>query len=257
MSPRNFAISDATALGSVHLVNGPISFVTYRGVPEEMKGTFFAEGAEDGLRERCGGKENCDQFLIGMRSRPTATNRERCELFANVEDLAPPLQFLLSCGPLGDLKRAQSSLPDDVPLRVLGAGLTPLEWAARRGHFDIAEWLATDPRTSHLLTLGAPIAWACYGNHVDIAKILCDNGADSTATNDAAYDMPPLHLAAENGSLAAVKWLVNDQGHDIFQRHPKTQHNIRSSIRRLVAFDSCPDLSAVDAFADDLGVPLL
>ena len=66
-----------------------------------------------------------------------------------------------------------------------GVGFTALDWAARKGRHEIAEFLATDPRTRALVTMGAPVGWACYTNHVELAKVrrlstkyICDNIAN-------------------------------------------------------------------------------
>ena len=99
-------------------------------------------------------------------------------------------------------------------------GFTCLDWAARKGRFEIAKFLATDPRTTALTTMGAPVGWACYTNHVDLAKMLVACGASASATNDCLFHrIPPMLLAAENGSLLAMKWLVEDLGHDIHMTH--------------------------------------
>ena len=46
--------------------------------------------------------------------------------------------------------------------------------------------------------------------------MLVRHGASATATNQVLFwGMPPLLLAAENGSLLALKWLVEEMGHDI------------------------------------------
>ena len=99
--------------------------------------------------------------------------------FTSVDELLP-LQYLLVCGPLKDLASAQrlvashghTSVVDEqgnaaaFALAMLPhAGFTALDWAARKGNFDIAQRLATDRRASSLLRAGAPVAWACYTLH--------------------------------------------------------------------------------------------
>ena len=50
-----------------------------------------------------------------------------------------------------------------------GVGFTALEWASRKGHLDIVEWLVT--RGGADASVGMPAFWACYTNHVHIAKV--------------------------------------------------------------------------------------
>lgn len=78
------------------------------------------------------------------------------------------------------------------------------------------KWLLTDPRTASLVHSGAPVGWACYTGRVEIARLLVSYGASSHATDDAMYShRPPLLLAAENAQLESMRWLVEEQGHDI------------------------------------------
>ena len=104
---------------------------------------------------------------------PDLTQELKLEFLAP-DQLPPFLEYLLACGPLKDLARAQRLLDahgHTVVTDPLGngadfglvslphAGFTALDWAARKGNFEIAQWLATDPRTSSLLHAGAPVAW--------------------------------------------------------------------------------------------------
>jgi hypothetical protein len=130
--------------------------------------------------------------------------------FKSVDGLEPGLQFLLSCGFIPDLARAKrplETLGGDavVKLRVPGAGFTALDWAARKGNFEIAEWVASDPRTRSLVTTSTPIGWACYTNHVKLAKILVSHGVVATATHPVLFgNQSPLLIAAENSKLLAM-----------------------------------------------------
>jgi hypothetical protein len=137
----------------------------------------------------------------------------------DLSDFDPVSQLCLACGPLLNLSLARSVI-DEALLQVNGSalelkmkwvGFTPLEWAARKGHQEIVEWLVTDPRTSLLLQVGSPVGWACYTNQVDVARYLVQHGASPEATNEVFWDhRPPLLAAAENGMLEAVKFLVEE-----------------------------------------------
>jgi hypothetical protein len=124
------------------------------------------------------------------------------------------------------LHQAQGSIEN---LRMQWVRFSPLEWAAKKGHFDIVQWLVSEePRTGPLLDVGSPVGWACYTNRVEIARYLVQHGASASATDEIFWDSrPPLLAAAENGHLEAVKFLVEEcgvsmattkwNGHDIFE----------------------------------------
>lgn len=130
-------------------------------------------------------------------------------------------------------------------LRVPGAGLTALEWAARCGNTEIVEWLVEDERTSDLLRVGSPVGWACYAGEVNMARDLIDKGADKSGTDAVrlracsrarvpahAYPthidtarparvcrvgsqvlwrgLPPFLVAAENGQEEAMDFLLTE-----------------------------------------------
>ena len=111
--------------------------------------------------------------------------------FSQLSDLPPPMAFLVACGAANDTNQARKTLDehhdaalrDVTQLRLPGAGFTALDWAARKGNFEIAQWLATDARTRGLTRTGAPVGWACYTNHVELAKMLVGYGADVHATD--------------------------------------------------------------------------
>jgi len=152
-----------------------------------------------------------------------APKKQKELVFRQVTDLESlPLQFLLSCGMRPNLPLAQSLLPaildmgDITKLLLPGAGFTALDWAARKGNYEIAEWLATAEGTKELVNTGAPVGWACYTNRVELASMLVGHRADPAATNEVLWGgMPPLLVAAENGQLLAMKWLVEEQGQNI------------------------------------------
>ena len=94
-------------------------------------------------------------------------------------------------------------------LRVPGAGLTALEWAAKRGNLEIAHWLCTDERTKELLHAGSPIGWGWYGGQGDMARYLVHMGGDPRATDAVLWKgLPPMLAAAEGGQVATLEYMV-------------------------------------------------
>jgi hypothetical protein len=185
-------------------------------------------------------------------------------------------EFLLLCGPMNDIDGAKSLLPlimntlRNIGVRTDGsipsiADITPrgyklnaLEWASRRGNYEIAEWLATDPRTKIMLTRtdSAPVAWACYTNRVELARMLIKHGADSRSTTEMVFNYkPPLHLVAEAGQLLAAKFLVEECGHDINNTFDTLGQDVRASLRRYNTWwEDNPGCVAVDDYAKSKGV---
>ena len=221
---------------------------------DEQPGTFFASAAaEQNLKRKFG---NGIAMLQKQMAEDCVSKRgtfERTEYFSDIKELHPTMQFLLACGTLNDIafakkilplvlhlirisgRKPDGSIPDITDITVRGYRLNALEWAARRGNFEIAEWLVTDPRTMIMATRAdsAPVAWACYTNKVELAKMLIQKGgANSHATTDVVFGKkPPTHLAAENGSFLAVKFLVDECGHDVFERDTRGM-NIRTCLRQ-------------------------
>mmetsp|Transcript_3183 Transcript_3183/g.8007 ORF Transcript_3183/g.8007 Transcript_3183/m.8007 type:complete len:447 (-) Transcript_3183:52-1392(-) len=277
----NFSISEASGFGSFFLDYNPgsISMFVFNGElrGNEQPGQFFAtEAAEEGMRKFLGPQKFplfCKHMETGsLNDRGTL---KRTEIFTSVDELYPIEQFLMSCGALPDMERAQAMLPfvlhgisisglkpdGSVPnigdITVRGFGLNALEWAARRGNYEIAEWLATDPRTKVMLSQSesAPVAWACYTNKVELAKMLVKHGADSHATARKVFgNKPATHLAGENGQLLALKYLVEECGHDIHECDELGQ-DIRESLRvNNRVWRDVPGCVAVDEYARSKGV---
>jgi hypothetical protein len=200
---------------------------------------------------------------------------KRTEIFTDVDELYPIDQFLLSCGSLEIIERAKTalpyalhqlsisglkpdgSLPNIGDITVRGYNLNALEWAARRGNHSIAEWLATDSRTKVMLTRSdsTPVAWACYTNKIELAKMLVKHGADSHTTTEVVFDYtPPSHLASKNGQLIALKYLVEECGHDIHECDTFGE-DIRASLRRNnKVWASSAGCVAADEYAKSKGV---
>jgi hypothetical protein len=176
------------------------------------------------------GQKSILTFTDMSHGTETLTNAVKDHIaFANLSELAPPLRFLLTCGPLPDINIARNSLDDALSfvngditkIRMNAAGFTALEWAAKKGNGETVEWLCTDARTNALVNVGSPVGWACYTGQVAIARALVAHGSDPNATNAVLWGgTPPLLVAAQNGQLEAMKYLVDELGQDIHLRDP-------------------------------------
>jgi len=243
----------------------------------EEPGQHFATDAARKGMEKMLGPQKFKIFCQHMKASSLKDRGtfKRQEIFTDIHELYPIDQFLLSCGPMGDLDLAKSSLPyvlhqvsisglmpdGSIPnigdIKVRGYSLNALEWAARRGNYAIAEWLATDSRTKVMLTRSdsAPVAWACYTNKIELAKMLVKHGADSHATTEVVFGYKPAtHLAGENGQLLALKYLVEECGHDIHELDSSHQ-DIRASLRvNNKVWAEVAGCVAVDEYAKSKGV---
>ena len=135
---------DATAVGSVCV------FVSYGEAPCMMIFT-----------------SRCDQQV------PPQMVFKLSDVDSGVGPVPNELDLLLSCGTIPSLTRVKRLL-DDISrmveqhgdpflrniqqLRLPGAGCTPLERAARKGNFEIAEFLCKHPVTAATVKIGAPVA---------------------------------------------------------------------------------------------------
>ncbi|MDH4239915.1 MAG: ankyrin repeat domain-containing protein [Phycisphaerae bacterium] len=100
----------------------------------------------------------------------------------------------------------------------LDHGLTPLHWAATRGHKRVAEMLlanGADPnmdRTdAHCIVVGTPLHCAAYNGHVDVVRLLMANGADinyKSIFGDMIMRGTALHEAARGGHKEIVELLL-------------------------------------------------
>jgi len=262
--------------------SGDFCIVSYTGElrGNEQPGEYFAsDTSRDAIRTLMGsqGFQMYYQHMqeVCIKERGTF---HRSELYSNVDELNPIDQFLLSCGPFNDIDRAKLVLPyvlhmisvsvsglkpdGSIPtigdIKVRGYGLNAIEWAARRGNYDIAEWLATDSRTKVLLTRtdSAPVAWACYTNQVELARMLVVKyGVNSHATTECVFaNKPPAHLASENGKLLALKFLIEECHHDILEYDTFGQ-DMRASLRRNnPKWTSVAGCVACDEYAKEKGV---
>jgi ankyrin repeat protein len=88
-------------------------------------------------------------------------------------------------------------------------GYTPLHWAARRGHTELAQTLldaGADAKAEN--DMGeTPLHEAACEGHTEFAQTLLNAGADAKAENDMGYT--PLHEAACEGHTELVQTLLN------------------------------------------------
>jgi len=144
--------------------------------------------------------------------------------FTHFSEIPPVLRFLVTCGPLPDLDVAKESLSDALyrvrgdiqQLRAPSVNFTALEWAAKKGNIDTVQWLCSDERTKAMVNIGSPIGWACYTGQVEVARMLLRHGANPGMTDVVLFNcLPPLMVAAQNGQLDAMKFLVEECKQDI------------------------------------------
>ncbi|KAJ1323628.1 ankyrin repeat domain-containing protein 50 [Microdochium nivale] len=104
--------------------------------------------------------------------------------------------------------KANPSLP-----AVHGRKRTPLQEAAEKGHFEIAEWLldnGADVNSNAQPECGATaLQLAAIGGYGGIMEILINRGADLNAPGAVINGRTALEGAAEHGRLDAVKLLLD------------------------------------------------
>jgi ankyrin repeat protein len=110
------------------------------------------------------------------------------------------VQFLLSCySP--DIRDSYSQ--------------TPLHWASREGHLEVAQLLldkGADVKATNSNCGGTPLHLASREGHLEVAQLLLDEGADVKAAD--SDGRPPLHWASRNRHLEVAKLLL-DKGADV------------------------------------------
>lgn len=202
------------------------SIPTKAGVFVETSGVGF-------LNVFWSGKEGGDNTIsfkedlqMGVTERVSEVRRSDGNTinFRFFRDLDPVWRLALTCGPLPSLDIAKASIDDALRtvggdasrLRLPFVGFSPLELAAKKGNKAIVDWLCEDSRTKSLVKTGSPIGWAMYTGRLDIARTLKSHGADHVATDAVLWNFkPPLLVAASNGQVEAMQFLVGECGQDI------------------------------------------
>ena len=117
----------------------------------------------------------------------------------------------------GDVEKIQELLAGGANANgELNHGLTPLHWAATRGHKRVAEILlayGADPNVdrsdAHCDVVGTPLHCAAYSGHLDVVRLLMANGADINYKTIVGYFWgTALHEAARGGHNEIVELLI-------------------------------------------------
>ena len=108
---------------------------------------------------------------------------------------------ILEAAENGDLEKVRALLEGNPDL-VFSKGeyaLTPLHWAAAKGHKDVAELLLAGKADVNAKSIPGttPLHCAALGGHKDVAELLLDNKTDVNAKDNDGDT--PLHEAAKEG----------------------------------------------------------
>lgn len=126
--------------------------------------------------------------------------------FLSLADAIP----LIEAAKSGDENAARKILEKDPKCAQVrdDMGLTPLHWAAIRGHwFIVGHLLKADAPINAVAKMGdTPLMWACYHDAPDRIQMLLDRGADVSQANQAG--ITPLHVAARRGCLSVAQLLL-------------------------------------------------
>jgi FtsZ-binding cell division protein ZapB len=101
-------------------------------------------------------------------------------------------------------------------------GWTPLHWAARNNHVEIARLLLQNGAEVNAKSNDGnggqtPLHWAAWNGHVDILHLLVENGANLEAQDDVGRRA--LHSAADHGRLPFIQELISRYHVDINARN--------------------------------------
>ena len=91
-------------------------------------------------------------------------------------------------------------------------GITPLEWAARKGHAEVVKLLLdnkADANTSRHTDGVTALHVAAQNGHTEVVKQLLDNKAVVNASRDTGDT--PLYAAAQDGQTEVVKLLLDNK----------------------------------------------
>ncbi|XP_063436891.1 fibronectin type 3 and ankyrin repeat domains protein 1-like [Mytilus trossulus] len=90
--------------------------------------------------------------------------------------------------------------------------MTPLMFAAERGHLEVVTYLVTHGRqldATSTLNGMTPLMLAAINGHLEVMTYLVTHGSQLDTTDK--YGETALHYAARNGWIDVTKWLI-DQG---------------------------------------------
>ena len=116
-----------------------------------------------------------------------------------------------------DVNSSTSETLEETPKR----GMTPLEWAARKGHADVVRVLLGNKAYVNAKCTGdgsTPLYVAAQNGHREVVKLLLGNKADVSAINY-INGSSPLWVAAQNGHTEVVKLLLDNQADLDASRH--------------------------------------
>src|ERR1022692_742771 len=121
----------------------------------------------------------------------------------------PSIHDAATSGDLGKVKALLKGNPDLIDK----SGMTPLHWAASRGHKDVAELLLANKADVNARNTGptrlnigmTPLHYAAGSGHKAVVELLVANGADVNARSGR---VTPLHLAARDGHKNVAELLL-------------------------------------------------
>ena len=116
-----------------------------------------------------------------------------------------------------DVNCSTSETLEEIPKK----GITPLEWAARKGHQDVVKVLldnnAEVNATRHTDGVTA-LHVATVNGHAEVVKLLLDHNADVNASRH-TDGVTALHIAAQEGHAEVVKLLLDHNADVNASRH--------------------------------------
>ncbi len=123
--------------------------------------------------------------------------------------IPPPDDPVLVASRQGVLKEVQRHIKEGASANARGRwGMTPLIWAASKGHFEISRYLLAKGADVNLPSNNNSTAlmWAGFAGHEKVVRLLSDYGADVDARS--VQGKTALIAAAHNGHYGVVKFLL-------------------------------------------------
>ena len=110
-------------------------------------------------------------------------------------------QSLCECAVNGDLENTQLLIAQGADVNMTNwSGVTPLHFAADRGHKEVVQLLVSKGANVNACTKSGstPMHWAADCGHKDVVEMLILNGANVNAVG--RYGFTPLHRAAKTAT---------------------------------------------------------